>query len=384
MELLLNNSKEVFEQLYNYKANCASYAPGRINIIGEHTDYNLGLSLPAAINRWVVVVGAKRYDHVVRVHSLDFSENYEFNMLKSKLPEKSWQKYVYGAFMLFAETQKDFHGCDIVLTGNIPLGSGVSSSAGLTVALMNFFNGYADTKTDGLAIIQLAQQVEHQYMGVKCGLLDQFASQFSKAGNVMLLNFSNLQYTYFNANFGEYDWVLVDTKVKRELAASKYSERVQETQHAFTEIEKKYSDVKHFRDLKLEHLNAVSSSVEAKRLKHFITEDARVLRATQALQDEDLQTLGLLLNASHESLRDDYEVSCEQLDFLQKLALEQKGCLGSRMMGGGFGGCTINLVHKEVIKNFSENLLNSYKEKFNIDAEIHQYTTVGGAGFIEF
>ncbi|MFN8437022.1 MAG: galactokinase [Cytophagales bacterium] len=384
MELLLNNSKEVFEQLYNYKANCASYAPGRINIIGEHTDYNLGLSLPAAINRWVVVVGAKRYDHVVRVHSLDFSENYEFNMLKSKLPEKSWQKYVYGAFMLFAETQKDFHGCDIVLTGNIPLGSGVSSSAGLTVALMNFFNGYADTKTDGLAIIQLAQQVEHQYMGVKCGLLDQFASQFSKAGNVMLLNFSNLQYTYFNANFGEYDWVLVDTKVKRELAASKYSERVQETQHAFTEIEKKYSDVKHFRDLKLEHLNAVSSPVEAKRLKHFITEDARVLRATQALQDEDLNTLGILLNASHESLRDDYEVSCEQLDFLQKLALEQKGCLGSRMMGGGFGGCTINLVHKEVIKNFSENLLNSYKEKFNIDAEIHQYTTVGGAGFLEF
>ena len=384
MELLLNKSKEVFEQLYNYKANCASFAPGRINIIGEHTDYNLGLSLPAAINRWVVVVGAKRYDHVVRVHSLDFSENYEFNMLKSKLPEKSWQKYVYGAFMLFAETQKDFHGCDIVLTGNIPLGSGVSSSAGLTVALMNFFNGYADSKTDGLAIIQLAQQVEHQYMGVKCGLLDQFASQFSKAGNVMLLNFSSLQYTYFNANFGEYDWVLVDTKVKRELAASKYSERVQETQHAFTEIEKKYSDVKHFRDLKLEHLNAVSSSVEAKRLKHFITEDARVLRATQALQDEDLNTLGLLLNASHESLRDDYEVSCEQLDFLQKLALEQKGCLGSRMMGGGFGGCTINLVHKEALKNFSENLLNFYKEKFNIDAEIHQYTTVGGAGFIEF
>lgn len=384
MELLLNKSKEVFEQLYNYKSNCASFAPGRINIIGEHTDYNLGLSLPAAINRWVVVVGAKRYDHVVRVHSLDFSENYEFNMLKSKLPEKSWQKYVYGAFMLFAETQKDFHGCDIVLTGNIPLGSGVSSSAGLTVALMNFFNGYANTKTDGLAIIQLAQQVEHQYMGVKCGLLDQFASQFSKAGNVMLLNFSSLQYTYFNANFGEYDWVLVDTKVKRELAASKYSERVQETQHAFTEIEKKYSDVKHFRDLKLEHLNAVSSSVEAKRLKHFITEDARVLRATQALQDEDLNTLGILLNATHESLRDDYEVSCEQLDFLQKLALNQKGCLGSRMMGGGFGGCTINLVHKEVIKNFSENLLNSYKEKFNIDAEIHQYTTVGGAGFIEF
>ncbi len=357
-----------------------AHAPGRINIIGEHTDYNLGLSLPCAIDRWVTVSLSPTADKKIHVISEDFQGDMQIELGKTFKPNASWQHYVYGCLMLFQEKVDLRTGFQAVISGNVPIGSGVSSSAALEVAFMNALNHLADDPLDPMTLIQLCQQTEHQYLNVKSGLLDQYASQFSKAGKAMILDFETLTHRYITADTLNYTWVLCDSNVRRTLSGSKYSERVKETLNGFLTLQEQFPELKTIRDLEEKHLAFLNHPVQQKRIRHYLSENKRVVDTVKALAEKDLKLVGQLLTSSHLSLKDDYEVSCEELDSLVEQALSTGYCLGSRMMGGGFGGCTINLVHKDKIEAFSALVEAAYFKQFNKQTEINGYQIVDGAG----
>lgn len=376
----LESARDKFITHFGEVPYYVAHAPGRINIIGEHTDYNLGLSLPCAIDRWVTVSLLPRDDGKIHVISEDFQGEMQFQLGTSYRPNDSWQHYVYGCLMLFQEKTGFRTGFQALISGDVPIGSGVSSSAALEVAFMNALNYLADEVLDPMTLIQLCQQTEHQYLNVKSGLLDQYASQFSKEGKAMILDFETLTHRYISADTLNYTWVLCDSKVQRTLSGSKYSERVKETQNGFLTLQEQFAALKTMRDLEEKHLACLNHPLQQKRIRHYLTENQRVLDMVKALDEKDVITAGKLLTSSHLSLKDDYEVSCEELDYLVEQALATGYCLGSRMMGGGFGGCTINLVHTDKIEVFSELIKASYFKQFHKQTEINRYQLVDGAG----
>jgi galactokinase len=250
----------------------------------------------------------------------------------------------------------------------------------MEVALMNALRAVYAPEMDDLTLVKMCQRVEHEYLKVKSGLLDQYASQFSREGKLMVLDFNQLRSDYVDADMKDWTWILADTRVKRELAGSKYSERVRETADALQEVKSKNPEVQGFRDLTEQHLDLIADPVQQKRIRHLVLENQRVLQAAEALGHKNFEELGRLLTASHFSLRDDYEVSSPELDFLVEAALQLPYCAGSRMMGGGFGGCTINLVRKDSVHKFSNFLTDEYAREYDIVTEINNYQLVDGAG----
>ncbi|TAG56487.1 MAG: galactokinase [Cytophagales bacterium] len=381
-EELIKIKQEVTQKFtlkYNQKPSLISIAPGRINVIGEHTDYNFGLSMPAAINRWVVICFAFRDDNVIKMQAESFQNEMVYEAGKPFEATESWMKFMHGALEIFQRTDKITKGFNAYIWGNVPLGSGVSSSAALEVATMGLLRKAFNASFDDVTLVKNCQKIEHEYLGVKSGLLDQYASQLSKAGNLMSLDFQSLTHNYFSAEIGEYCWVLVNTKVKRELAGSKYSERVEETQAALKEIQAAKSTVKHFRDITISDVELLKNPTVKSRMKHFVTEDQRVFDTADAFKANNLKKVGQLLLESHYSLKNDYEVSCQELDFLVEKSKTFDGFLGGRMMGGGFGGCTINLIQKSKLKEFEAFILPAYKSAFNIDGEVYAFDMVDGA-----
>ena len=376
----IDSTSQYFKEKFGTTPSLVAYAPGRINIIGEHTDYNFGLSMPTAINRWVIVCLRPRPDQVISIISQNYHDKMEYTLGTAYEPTASWQKYTYGSISIFSGQFNVQTGFDAVIWGNVPIGSGVSSSAAMEVALMNALRAAYQADMDDLALVKMCQRVEHEYLKVNSGLLDQYASQFSRVGKLMILDFSQLSSEYVDADMKDWTWILTDSKVKRELAGSKYSERVQETASALKEIQSKNPAVKGFRDITEADLNTVSDPVQQKRIKHLISENQRVRDAAAALQQQDFVALGKLLTASHTSLRDDYEVSCPELDFLVDTALQLPYCAGSRMMGGGFGGCTISLVRKDSVQKFNGFMTDEYLREYDIVTEINNYQLVDGAG----
>ena len=380
LQKYIDTTSHYFQEKYGVAPSVVAYAPGRINIIGEHTDYNFGLAMPAAINRWVVVCLRPRPDQVISVTSQNYHDTMEFTLGTAFEPSKSWQKYTYGSITIFGGQFPIQKGFDAVIWGNVPIGSGVSSSAAMEVALMNALRAAYQADMDDLALVKLCQRVEHEYLKVNSGLLDQYASQFSRVGKLMILDFNALRSEYVDADMKDWTWILADTKVKRELAGSKYSERVQETANALKEIQQKNPAVKGFRDITVEDTGSISDANQQKRIQHLVSENLRVQEAAKALQEQNFTALGNILTASHVSLRDDYEVSCPELDFLVDAALQLPYCVGSRMMGGGFGGCTISLVRKDSVLKFSNFLTDEYAREYDIVTEISNYQLVDGAG----
>ncbi|MGP8215585.1 MAG: galactokinase [Bacteroidia bacterium] len=384
LERQIVSVKENFKKHFGNTPSFAAYAPGRINIIGEHTDYNEGLSMPCAINRWVMVSMSPNESKQIKIISTDFDGEMIFALGESYKPKNYWEKYIYGCILLFNNTVPLQKGFDAVISGNVPIGSGVSSSAALEVAFMNAMNYFSNAAIDNLSLIKLCQKVEHQYLQVKSGLLDQYASQFSLSGKVMLLDFQNLSHQYISADTKDFVWILCDSKVKRTLAGSKYSERVEETQNALSFLKESCNDVKGFRDIGESHIPLIENSNQQKRIRHYVAENKRVEAALKAIENNDMEMFGNLITSSHYSLKDDYEVSCAELDFLVEEALKTGFCMGSRMMGGGFGGCTINLVRKDKADEFSDRMRKAYKQQFNIETEINMYQSVNGAGIHTF
>ena len=354
-----------------------SWAPGRINLIGGHTDYNDGLALPAAINRWVSVALRPRNDSKIRVRSLDFGGEMVGSVDGFDSIQASWQRFVAGSVGVFGSHHPLPSGFDAVFTGDVPDGAGLSSSAALTIAWMTVLRAWAGVEIEDIRLTQYAQQVEHEYLGVKCGLLDQIGSLMARSGQLMLVDFRDLEVTPVDVGLSGVSWVVLHSGVRRELAGSAYLERVQQCRDGLRQVQESNASVRDMRDLKIAMLD--EDQLTSRRLRHVITENRRVMDAVDAVRVGDAEALGQILSAAHRSLRDDYEVSCPQLDLLVELAQAQPGCFGGRMVGGGFGGCTLNLVKSEEAPAFIDAVLSAYRTQVSEVPRAFTFDLVAGA-----
>ena len=347
------------------------FSPGRVNIIGEHTDYTGGLVMPFCIDKGIYGAIEKIEDLRINI----YSENYtilgiiEIDLLD--LPEKlenNFSDYLVGVIReLNKNNYKLKQGYNIVLTSNLPIGGGLSSSAALSLLLLRMLNDFENFNLSDLTIVKMAKSVENNYLKVNCGIMDQFAIMFSKENRAIYLDTFDLTYDYVNLDFKDYELVIINSNTTRKLADSKYNERQAETKEILAILNENMK-VDHLGELEEKELSTyldfIVNETLRKRLKHIITENARVKHAKVALELNNLYHLGDLLNASHKSLKDDYEVSTAILDDLVDIAIKS-GALGSRMVGGGFGGSTLNLVLKDNLESFIEKFKEEYHKRYD-------------------
>lgn len=356
-------------------------APGRVNLIGEHTDYNDGFVLPCAIACETVATAIERGDRVVSVQSrFDDSASFELDRLPSQRLGL-WGDYVRGVLIELRESGIDLPGANLRVTGSVPLGAGLSSSASFEIAVALAMLALADAPMNMVELAQLAQRAESRHAGTKCGIMDQFAVLFGRQGHALLLDTRTLQFELvpFPAQAAI---VICNTMVKHELAAGAYNERRAQCEQSVHLLRERYPKVRALRDVTLQQLQQASALLPPlllARARHVVTENARVLRAVQALRAGDLPAFGALMYASHESLHSDYEVSAPELDTMVALAEAFDGTIGARMTGGGFGGCTVNLVHAPRTGEFRAYIAAAYERETGIVPEIYDGSPSAGA-----
>ena len=350
---------------------------GRINLIGEHTDYNGGFVFPGAIDKVIMAEIRPNDTDTVRVFSIDINEYTEFGLNEADAPRQSWARYIFGVCREILKRGGTVHGFDAVFAGNVPLGAGLSSSAALescfAFAINELFN---DNQIDKFELARIGQSTEHNYCGVNCGIMDQFASVMGKEGHLMRLDCRSMEFEYFPFNPKNHSLVLIDSRVKHELADSPYNKR-----RASCERVAKRLGIEPLRDATMDMLNAVKTDITAEdyfRAKFVIEEKERVLAVCDALVNDDYETVGRCMYETHEGLSKDYEVSCEELDFLNDVAREC-GVTGSRIMGGGFGGCTINLVANDKVDKFVEEAKKPFNEKYGHEPQVYPVVISDGA-----
>lgn len=354
---------------------------GRINLIGEHTDYNGGFVFPGAIDKVIEAEIRPNDTDKVRVYSIDINDYAEFGLNEADAPSQQWARYIFGVCRETIKRGGVVKGFDAVFAGNVPLGAGLSSSAALescfAFALNDLFN---NNSIDKFELARIGQSTEHNYCGVNCGIMDQFASVFGKKGNLMRLDCRSMEYEYFPFDPQGYKLVLVDSVVKHELVDSPYNKRRQSCERVAKRL-----GIETLRDATMDMLDAVKSDITAEdyfRAKFVIEEKERVLDVCDALNRGDYDTVGKLMYATHAGLSKDYEVSCEELDFLNEVAKEN-GVTGSRIMGGGFGGCTINLVNDNIHDKFIDDVKVRFKEKYGHEPKIYDVVISDGARRVE-
>ncbi len=357
-------------------------APGRINILGEHTDYNQGYVLPAAINLTTVFKLTKNNTpSTVNFTAHNVNAQYTFDLRDFNPIEGTWENYVMGVVHELIELGASFSGFDAEFDGNVPIGSGMSSSAALECSLAYGLNVLFELGLDDWTLIKASQRAEHNFVGIKCGIMDQFASVMGKPDHAMLLDCMTLEFDYVPLDLGSYHFLLLNTNVTHALASSEYNKRRAECAAGLNRLKDKIGSVETLRDVTTEMLQAHKNdldSVEWNRCAHVVAENNRVQRAVEALRDGDLATVGRLMYQSHYDLRDKYEVSCKELDFLVDMAEEENSIFGSRMMGGGFGGCTINLVEKKSTAMIVDKFKLAYQAAMG--KELSDYIVTTGAG----
>jgi galactokinase len=341
-------------------------APGRVNLIGEHTDYNDGFVLPMAIDRETCVAAAPRPDRRVRVYSLNLGEHAEFDLDHPGERERGiWLDYIEGVAHALERRGVRLGGADLVITSDVPVGAGLSSSAALEVSAGLALASVAGVEVDKVELALAGQEAEHTYVGAKVGIMDQFIAALGRAGHALLIDCRTLETQAIPVDTTETLVVICDTRVKHELAASEYNTRRAECEQGVELLRRAGLDgIRALRDVSeaaLERYGHALPEVVGRRCRHVVTENARTLAAAAALKDGRLEEMGKLMYASHDSLRDDYEVSSVELDVLVRIALSLAGAtLGARMTGGGFGGCTVNLVRRDRLENFSETIAREY------------------------
>ena len=355
---------------------------GRINLIGEHTDYNGGYVFPGAIDKGIIAEIRPNGTNKVRAFSIDIDEYVEFGLNEEDAPSQSWARYIFGVCRETLKRGFEVKGFDTVFAGDVPLGAGLSSSAALestfAYAMSYLFNG---EKIDRFELAKIGQSTEHNYCGVKCGIMDQFASCFGKKGALIRLNCKTLEYKYFPFDPKGYKLVLIDSCVKHELASSAYNKRRASCENAAAAIRKNHPEVEFLSDAKRVWLDEVRAEIPEEdflRAEYVIGEVQRVLDVCDALERGDYETVGELMYQTHFGLSRLYEVSCEELDFLNKLA-RKCDVTGSRVMGGGFGGCTINLVKDELYDSFIKTAVEQFTEKFGHAPKIYDVVISDGA-----
>ena len=358
-------------------------SPGRINIIGEHTDYNQGFVLPAAIDKKTVFHLQKNAtDDSVHVTANNVNEQFYFDLNSFKPVTNGWQNYVMGVVHELQKLGANLSGFNARFAGDVPIGSGMSSSASLECSLAIGLNELFNLGFDKWQLIKAAQMAEHHFVNTKCGIMDQFASIMGKKNKVMLLDCQSLAFEYFPFDLGAYQILLLNTNVSHTLSSSAYNNRIEECESGVSLISKQFPEVKSLRDVTRSALEQCSPALPDKifkRCQHVVTENIRVKEATKALLGKDFRKLGKLIYESHDSLQHNYEVSCPELDYLVQYTRDKDYVLGSRMMGGGFGGCTINIVEKKWVNNFIEQTARSYRNHFGFDLSPYEVSIENGA-----
>ncbi len=353
-------------------------APGRVNLIGEHTDYNGGFVLPMAIDQAALIAARRRPDRRMRLVALDLGRAVsEFSLdAVERVETQTWSNYVRGVALELERAGARLSGLDVMIHSTVPVGSGLSSSAALEVCAATAFLAFGSFAMDKVQIAQLGQRVENDFVGAKTGIMDQFISAAARAGNALLIDCRNLAYTDVPMPAGA-AVVVCDTTKRRGLVTSEYNTRRNECEEAARRM-----GVALLRDVtpaEFARWEPALPPVIARRARHVIGENDRVLQAVQAMRQGDLAAFGQYVNASHESLRDDYEVSCPELDTMVEIARRQPGCYGARMTGGGFGGCTVNLVAESAVPAFSAEVAREYRARTGLQPPIYVCHAAAGA-----
>ena len=379
---LIQQTSEHFEKLFQKKPEHIFLSPGRINIIGEHVDYNDGFVLPAAINKHICFAISKNKNSECAIVAKDLNDVYKFDLKDDLQPiDKMWVNYILGVLHQLKERGFQLNGFTIVFSSTIPMGAGLSSSAalecGIAYAMSKMFN--LNLSKEEMALI--GQKAEHTFAGVNCGIMDQFASVFGKKNNVIKLDCTTLEYEYHNASFKEYKLVLFDSCVKHTHLTSGYNDRRNEVEKGLAIIKSHYPEVTSFRnctDNMLISLKEELGAIIFNRCSFVVHEIERVELAVKALSEGNIEQLGNLMTKTHYGLSELYEVSCPEMDFLVNETNNFSEIIGARMMGGGFGGCPINLVKKENVNAVIEKMTQAYKTKYNIDLKSYKIKIAKG------
>jgi len=383
-----NLLQKEFNKIYNKEADNAYFSPGRVNLIGEHIDYNGGLVMPCAITFGTYLLISPNEDNLFRFRSLNFEDKLDIPLQKNYTKTgESWFNYPLGIIEYFLEGGHPLQGLDMLFYGDIPISSGLSSSASIEVATAFALNDLMDSGYSKLDMVKLSKSVENNFIGVNCGIMDQFAVAFGEKNKALVLNCDTLDYQAVDSNLGDYILAIINTNKPRKLAESKYNERVQECQAALTSLQQEL-DINNLCDIdtatfnKYSHL--VTDQVIYKRAKHVIEENDRVKLAAVALGSNDLAEFGRLMFASHDSLRDLYEVSGVELDSIAEYCKTDGNVAGARMTGAGFGGCAIALVKENAFDSFSKNVIEFYTSKIGYAPSVYSSLIGDGVGVMEF
>lgn len=381
MTQLVQDITKQFEAQFGKEFNLIK-SPGRVNLIGEHTDYNDGFVLPAAIDKSIILAMNSNNTNEVNFLAVDKGESYQDDISDNiEKTELGWPDYLLGVVDQLREHGYEINGFDCVFGGNVPIGAGMSSSAALEGGVIYGLANIFDLDIPPAEMAKIAQKAENDFVGVQCGIMDQFASLNGKKDHALKLDCRSLEYEYFPFDRKDVHIVLCDTRVRRELASSEYNIRRSQCEQGVAKLKQYDPEIDSLRDVDLEFLMLHEGDLNPtvfKRCKYVIEENKRVLQACQDLINDDLYSFGQRMLQSHMGLRHEYEVSCKELDILVDIAWDMEGVLGCRMMGGGFGGCTINLVRDENLDTFNSNIKSKYYEE--VDSEITIYKTMVSGG----
>lgn len=368
---LVSDYRKIFLQKFKSIPTIISSAPGRVNIIGEHTDYNLGLAMPMAIDKWIISMISERSDKKINVFSINYDKNIEFDFSELDNSNYLWEKYVKSAIKLISKNLILKKGFNLLIGGNIPIGFGMSSSAALEVSILYLILSHFGYEISKYDVLKKCNELENDFMGIKSGMLDQYASIFSLKNKIMVIDFKNLTHSYYSHKINSASWVLINSKVQRNLVESKYNLRVKECTDALSIINHNSTNKYNFRTFEKKHLDLIDDMTLKKRLTHIIEENLRVKKMVKIIENGQYEKIGKLLLESHFSLSNNYDISCKEIESIISISKKHKGFFGGRIMGGGFGGCTINLIKNENKKDFLNFVSDEFYKiyKYELDSE---------------
>ncbi|UII20982.1 galactokinase [Fulvivirga ligni] len=380
---ILEKIKSTYEKEFGEAPQLIVRSPGRINLIGEHTDYNLGFVLPAAVDKGIYMAFGKSEGDTSRLVSVDQQEDFSFDIKQPTFKvEQQWYNYIIGTSSELIGLGAEVEGFNMVFSGDLPQGAGMSSSAALECGTAIGLNTLFDLNLSKEELIKASQKAEHNYVGVMCGIMDQFASTMGKEDQVILLDCRSLEYDYFPLELNAYSLLLCNSNVSHNLASSEYNVRRAQCEEGVAILKKHYPQVTSLRDVTMEMLEehkAEFDSVVYLRCKYVVEENERVENFCDALKRHDLDEVSDILASAQHAMKTEYEITCPEIDFMADFANEKEEVKGSRMMGGGFGGCTINIVKNEYRETFKKELSAQYKAKFDIDIDFYDVNISDGA-----
>ncbi len=385
MNVEMGKVKSKFRTLFGEKPVIIK-SPGRVNLIGEHTDYNEGFVLPAAINKYIYFAINPARNEKCSLYAADLEESYEFEITNLQKSEKPWANYLIGVLDQISKSGRDIGGFNCVFGGDIPIGAGLSSSAAMEAGLAFALNELFALGINKTEIVKLSQKAENDFVGVQCGIMDQFINIYGKENKVLRLDCRSLDYEYFPFDNRELRVILCDTQVKHSLADSEYNQRRKQCEKGVAELKQFDPAILSLRDVSLDFLREHEDDLDPvifRRCEYVIKENERVESACLELINNNFTAFGELMYKSHEGLKNGYEVSCRELDLLVDIACRAEGVTGARMMGGGFGGCTINLVLEDYIEQFTQTVSSKYLEHFGIKPKYYVNEIVGGTEIVK-